>query len=390
MGRYKDLIGQKFGKLTVIALDEERTEKSLEERRKKIRARSRVYWNCLCDCGNMKSVRQDSLISGKIKTCTKCNTISKIPKFLEEWDFDKNEISPSSVTVTSDELIWWKCPKGHSYQTRIKYRHFNNVSCPYCSDRKVLRGYNDLNTTRPDLTQYLYNVEDGYKIIEHSDKIIKTKCPICGRLKEIRCCDLARVNKNSVYPCICCSNTMSFPELFMSNVLSQLNIEFETQKMLEGKRYLYDFYIKSSNIIIETHGSQHYEEHGFSKLSGITLDQQQKRDKEKEDFAKQQGINYIIIDCRNTNCDYMKNSIINSKLSKIYDLTNIKWEECCQSINMVKLISEKWNEGFTIKELVKHFNKSKATIIKYLKIGTFAHLCNYSKNEAIVRGNKKK
>ena len=81
MGRYKDLIGQKFGKLTVIALDEERTEQSLEERRKKIRTRSRVYWNCLCDCGNMKSVRQDSLISGKIKTCTKCNTISKIPKF---------------------------------------------------------------------------------------------------------------------------------------------------------------------------------------------------------------------------------------------------------------------------------------------------------------------
>ena len=40
MGRYKDLIGQKFGKLTVIALDEERTEKSLEERRKKIRARN--------------------------------------------------------------------------------------------------------------------------------------------------------------------------------------------------------------------------------------------------------------------------------------------------------------------------------------------------------------
>ena len=40
MGKYKDLIGQKFGKLTVIALDEERTEKSLEERRKKIRARS--------------------------------------------------------------------------------------------------------------------------------------------------------------------------------------------------------------------------------------------------------------------------------------------------------------------------------------------------------------
>ena len=76
-----------------------------------------------------------------------------------------------------------------------------------------------------------------------------------------------------------------------------MNFKEAYQKMLEGKRYLYDFYIKSSNIIIETHGSQHYEEHGFSKLSGITLDQQQKRDKEKEDFAKQQGINYIIIDC---------------------------------------------------------------------------------------------
>ena len=38
MGRYKDLIGQKFGKLTVISLDEEKSKKA-----------NIAYWNCMCE-----------------------------------------------------------------------------------------------------------------------------------------------------------------------------------------------------------------------------------------------------------------------------------------------------------------------------------------------------
>lgn len=53
---YKDLTGQKFGRLTAVKKDE--TKKS-----------RKAYWICLCECGNIKSVRSDSLQSGKIRSC---------------------------------------------------------------------------------------------------------------------------------------------------------------------------------------------------------------------------------------------------------------------------------------------------------------------------------
>lgn len=51
----KDLTGQKFGRLTVIGIKPTETRKT--------------YWICQCDCGNIKTVRSDSLQNGAIKSC---------------------------------------------------------------------------------------------------------------------------------------------------------------------------------------------------------------------------------------------------------------------------------------------------------------------------------
>lgn len=51
-GHYdKTMIGRRFGKLTVIAIDKERRTSSKEK----------SYWRCQCDCGNIVSVRGDHL-----------------------------------------------------------------------------------------------------------------------------------------------------------------------------------------------------------------------------------------------------------------------------------------------------------------------------------------
>lgn len=52
---YKDLTGQKFGRLTVVGIQETNTRKT--------------YWVCQCDCGNIKVVRSDSLQNGMIRSC---------------------------------------------------------------------------------------------------------------------------------------------------------------------------------------------------------------------------------------------------------------------------------------------------------------------------------
>lgn len=53
--RIHDLTGNKYGLLTVIGLDDTKTRKT--------------YWVCQCDCGNIKTVRSDSLLCGAIKSC---------------------------------------------------------------------------------------------------------------------------------------------------------------------------------------------------------------------------------------------------------------------------------------------------------------------------------
>lgn len=52
-----EMIGKKFGLLTVIAKDENRTTKQ------------NIYWICQCDCGNQKSIRGTSLRAGEVKSC---------------------------------------------------------------------------------------------------------------------------------------------------------------------------------------------------------------------------------------------------------------------------------------------------------------------------------
>ena len=53
-----EMVGQQFGKLTVIAKDEERSQQT-----------KKTYWICQCECGNTKSVRGTSLRAGETKSC---------------------------------------------------------------------------------------------------------------------------------------------------------------------------------------------------------------------------------------------------------------------------------------------------------------------------------
>ena len=68
------------------------------------------------------------------------------PDLVKEWNYIKNEdLTPDMFTCGSKTKVWWKCSKGHEYQATIGNK-YKGSSCPYCSGRKVLRGYNDLVT----------------------------------------------------------------------------------------------------------------------------------------------------------------------------------------------------------------------------------------------------
>lgn len=62
MGRFKDLTGKKFNKLTVISM----VEPPKTRKNKDIK-----YWSCKCDCGNDRDIvaTTNDIISGHVKSC---------------------------------------------------------------------------------------------------------------------------------------------------------------------------------------------------------------------------------------------------------------------------------------------------------------------------------
>ena len=80
--------------------------------------------------------------------------ISTNPEIIKEWYYEKNKLlDPSMVTAGSEKIVWWKCKKGHEWQARINGRCGKKLGCPYCANKKVLNGYNDLITINPELSK---------------------------------------------------------------------------------------------------------------------------------------------------------------------------------------------------------------------------------------------
>ena len=73
-------------------------------------------------------------------------------ELLEEWDYEKNEIRPEEVTAGSDKKVWWRCKEGHSWEAKV-FKRTSGKGCPYCSNRTIKVGYNDLVTTNPEMLE---------------------------------------------------------------------------------------------------------------------------------------------------------------------------------------------------------------------------------------------
>ena len=102
------------------------------------------------------------------------------PKLSLEWNYDKNgNLKPEHVAANSGKKVWWKCQRGHEWQATI-YSRNSGRGCPYCSDNKVLTGYNDLQTVNPALAkEWNYEKNNGLtpaEVLPNSRKKVWWKC----------------------------------------------------------------------------------------------------------------------------------------------------------------------------------------------------------------------
>ena len=90
-------------------------------------------------------MNQYSLIKGKT------DLRAMFPDIAAQWDEVKNgDLTPEDVQPASGKKVWWVCPRGHNWQAVISSRTAGK-GCPYCAGRKVMPGFNDLQTVNPRL-----------------------------------------------------------------------------------------------------------------------------------------------------------------------------------------------------------------------------------------------
>lgn len=116
----------------------------------------KVWWRC--DLGHEWQAEIHSRVMGK--GCPVCagkvilpgenDLESYAPEIARQWHPQKNGgLLPSQVAVTSNRRVWWLCDKGHEWQSAVSSRTASRSECPYCANKKVLAGFNDLKTLEP-------------------------------------------------------------------------------------------------------------------------------------------------------------------------------------------------------------------------------------------------
>jgi hypothetical protein len=257
--------------------------------------------------------------------------------------------------------------------------------CSCCSNYVVVPGINDIATTDQWAVTYFVNKDDCNMYHSGSFSKVDMICPIC---KQIHKDVTIRSFFLNTYHLNCCGYTYkSYPERFVMNFLSQLYIRVIPQVNKDvlawvGK-YRYDFYLPSYNCIIETHGSQHYT-NTFFNLNGETCENVQKNDYDKELLAINNVSNYIVLDCRTSNRQWVHDSIMKSNLPTIlgFNDSDIDWELCDRNsrTDMQNDICKFYNEHIdkSLTDIANYFGLSLQVIRDVVHIGADLGICEYN------------
>lgn len=309
-----------------------------------------------------------------------------------EWNFNKNKdlgLDIYEITKGSNKKVWWVCELEHEWEAVVSDR-YNGTNCPYCSNNKVLNGYNDIWSTNYSLASKLLNPEDGHKYTQGSGQRVDWKCE-CGVIIKNKKISNIRLDGLS---CPNCSDGKSFPEKVVYQLLKMAEINFECERVFEwsnNKRY--DFYIPETMTIIEVHGSQHYRMNYYYS-DDESVAESKYLDKYKMEIAYTHGIkDYIVINASTPTMSFIKNSIIKSNLSEIVDLSNIDFVKL--EANSLKShhyeILKLWNEELMSAEQISNcVNYKLTTVRKILKKWNSLNLCSYNRNESLKRNGENK
>ena len=176
-------------------------------------SRQKYWWQCEHGHAWQASVNNRHRLHSGCPVCSGRKTVRGVndlstthKKLARQWDKKRNSMRAAQMTAHSSKKAWWVCKKGHSFQMTVRRRaQGKDPGCPYCAGRKVLAGYNDLVTLRPDLaTQWHPTMNKKLKptdVMPTSNKEVWWHGE-CGHTWSAKVCDR---NKPKVSSCPYCT-----------------------------------------------------------------------------------------------------------------------------------------------------------------------------------------
>lgn len=147
---FENLIGQKFGRYTVVDFDYQKYLNSLLTKK-----RPDYYWWCQCDCGgenSLKSVNASHLKSGKIVSCGCWKIETHTGSNAYNW----------KGGVNSEDHKARHTPEGEKWRTDVLIR--DNWICQCCGSNKSLNVHHIYNFVNN--LNLRYNIDNGIVLCE--------------------------------------------------------------------------------------------------------------------------------------------------------------------------------------------------------------------------------
>ena len=332
----------------------------------------KIWW--LCENGHSWEASIDNRSKGKgcpvcknKKTLSGYNDLQTVnPDLTSEWDYEKNgTLTPKDIVVGSEQKVWWKCERGHGWAASVYHRQ-NGHGCPYCSNNKVLSGFNDLATINPVVSSEWDYEKNGELVpsdfLPNSGKKVWWKCFRGHSWKA------TIVSRNYGTGCPICSAEMktSFPEqaclYYFEKVTSALSRDVSFGKEI-------DIFLPELEAGIEYDGRFFH-----------NSDASKKKEQIKDDFFSDRGI--IIYRIKESDINAVNGNVIQYKVD--YSYSSLAWAiyEICHLLG-IEHTPDVNIEKDRFKIYTRYINSTKSSSLAY-KRPDLASEWDYDKNGSLT------
>ncbi len=150
-------------------------------------ARQSAHWLCknghkwLASIGSRTATKAGCPFCKHVRTWPGEGDLKTLfPELAQEFDLKRNNARPEELSPNTNKAYFWLCQKQHSYKASVHSRK-SGSGCPYCARKRVLPGFNDLQTNFPEIAKRWdpeRNSSAPSEVISGSNKRVFWICPL--------------------------------------------------------------------------------------------------------------------------------------------------------------------------------------------------------------------